>query len=107
MSTEIKDLIAEGMTMLDRLQRLHSDHNFQDEVDLSAKLSELCNNLKAFPSAELQPYQNEIKVLLDRLTENMSEASETKMQIRQEMVSMRKKNIGAKTYMQNKLVKYL
>ncbi len=107
MSTEIEQVIAQGLAVLDRLQILHSDHNFQDEAALSAELSKLCNKLKTFPQDELQSHRSQINLLLDHLSENMSEASETQIQIRHEMVSMRKKNIGAKTYLQNRLVKYL
>ncbi len=107
MSTEVETIIAEGMALLDRLQSLHSDHSFQDEATLSLELSQICESLKAFPIDELQAHKAEINNLLDRLSENMSEASDTQAQIKKEMVSMRKKNIGAKTYLQNKLVKYL
>lgn len=107
MSTEIEQVLAQGLAILDRLQILHSDQNFQDEASLSNELSLLCNKLKTYPPEALKDHQSEINKLLDRLTENMSEASDSQMQIKHEMVSMRKKNIGAKTYLQNKLVKYL
>ena len=107
MSAEVESIIVQGLELLDKMQNLNSENDYADVANLSFELTELCHKLQSFPQSELKDHEADIRQLLDKLMENSAEASELQNRLKDEMFNMRKKNIGAKAYLQNTLVKYL
>ena len=107
MNAEVESIIVQGLLLLDKMQNLNSDNNFADVANLSFELAELCHKLQSFPQSELKDHEADIRQLLDKLMENTTETSELQSKLKDEMFNMRKKNIGARAYLRNTLVKYL